>query len=217
MHYEAPGVDKPNFTCPHCHVLTSHGRTDHGYYSGQLTAADPDVVVVLRKCDACQGLSVWRRGRMIDPLATTAPPANPDMPDSVRRCYDEAAKVSALSPRSAAALLRLGVQQLCIERGEKGKNINDDIKSLVQKGLSPLVQQSLDSVRVIGNNAVHPGQIDVDDPNVVSVLFGLLNVIVEQLISTPKHIQSVYDSLPQSDRDNIAKRDGAAPKQNTAP
>ena len=41
--------------------------------------------------------------------------------------------------------------ETCGHLGESGKNINDDIAALVKKGLNLMIQQSLDVVRVIGN------------------------------------------------------------------
>src|SRR5690348_4056488 len=88
------------------------------------------------------------------------------------------------SPRGAAALLRLAIQKLCIELGEPGKNLNTDIGSLFRKGLPVTVQQALDAVRVIGNEAVHPGQIDfADTPEITGTLFNLVNFIAEKMIS----------------------------------
>jgi Domain of unknown function (DUF4145) len=134
---------------------------------------------------------------------------NPDLPESVRRDYDEASTILDLSPRGAAALLRLGIQVLCRHLGEKGKNINDDIASLVRKGLDERVQQSLDVVRVVGNNAVHPGQVDLrDDRATAERLFGLVNLIAEIMISRPKHVKEMYESLPEDARKAIEKRDG---------
>ena len=130
------------------------------------------------------------------------------MPADVRQDYDEAARIIAQSPRGAAALLRLAVQKLCIDLGGKGRKIDDDIKMLVSKGLLPLVQQSLDVVRVTGNNAVHPGQIATDDPEVAASLFPLVNIIVEQMISAPKQIAALYGGLPEGARAAIEKRDG---------
>ena len=42
-------------------------------------------------------------------------------------------------------------------------------------------------------------------------LYALLNLIVEQVITRPKHIGGLFFLLPQSKREAIAKRD--APKQ----
>jgi hypothetical protein len=122
--------------------------------------------------------------------------------------YEEAAGIMVKSPRAAAALLRLAVQKLCKALGEKGKDINDDIGNLVKQGLPIQVQQSLDAVRVIGNNAVHPGEINADNPAAVALLFGLLNVIVDRMITQPKKIQEIYGALPPKILDGISKRDG---------
>ena len=87
------------------------------------------------------------------------------MPNSVKQLYNEAALISNKSPRAACALLRLAVDKLCLELGETDRDINKNIGALVKRGLSQDVQQALDIVRVVGNKAVHPGQIafDVDD------------------------------------------------------
>lgn len=144
---------------------------------------------------------------MVFPTAGIAPPPNPDLPEPVLNIYREAASISALSPRGAAALLRLAIQILCKELGEAGENINSDIGSLVKKGLPVAVQQSLDIVRVTGNNAVHPGQIDTDNQEVAASLFGLLNVICEYMITLPAHVGTLYSGLPAGTLAAIAKRD----------
>ncbi|MER9473535.1 DUF4145 domain-containing protein [Mesorhizobium sp. M0520] len=116
------------------------------------------------------------------------------------------------SPRSAAALLRQAIQRLCRHVGGDGKNINDDIASLVKKVLDPRVQKALDVVRVIGNNAVHPGQIDLkDDRATAAKLFGLVNLIADIMVTQPKHIDAMFEGLPEGARKAIEKRD--APKQ----
>jgi hypothetical protein len=142
-------------------------------------------------------------------IRSEASPANPDLPEDVRRDYDEASTILDLSPRGAAALIRLGIQKLCKELGQPGKNINADIKALVAGGLDPRVQRALDAVRVIGNNAVHPGQIDLrDDRATAESLFRLMNLIAEKMISEPKHVDEVYAALPEDARAAIEKRDG---------
>lgn len=123
---------------------------------------------------------------------------------------EEAASILTQSPRGAAALLRLALQKLCMHLGSKGKNINDDVADLVAKGLPVKVQQALDSVRVIGNNAVHPGQIDTDNPSVAGSLFTLVNLVTDYMISKPNEVAAIYAALPKSAIEAIEKRDGKA-------
>jgi hypothetical protein len=145
---------------------------------------------------------------MFFPDTGNAPFPNPEMPDSVLKLYLEASAVSSKSPRGAAALLRLSIQVLCKELGEEGKNINTDIGNLVKKGLPNIVQQSLDIVRVTGNDAVHPGQIDTDNPSTVGQLFELVNIIVEYMITLPKKVSGIYNGLPADKVKGINNRDG---------
>ncbi len=146
---------------------------------------------------------------MVYPLTGNVEMANSDLPDDIKNDYNEAKNIVNISPRGASALLRLAVQKLCIHLGEKGKNINDDIESLVKKGLPKMMQQALDSVRVIGNNAVHPGTIDLNDKiEIAYSLFGFVNIICEVLISQPKKIQEFYDvNIPEGIKKGIEKRD----------
>ena len=93
--------------------------------------------------------------------------------------------------------------------GEKGENINDDIKALLDKGLPIQVQMAFDFCRVVGNNAVHPGEIDINDsPEVAHHLFEMINFIIEDRITRPKHVHALYQQLPEASRAAIEKRDG---------
>ncbi|MBC2806566.1 DUF4145 domain-containing protein [Rhizobium ruizarguesonis] len=142
------------------------------------------------------------------PVAGEAPPPNPDLPEEIKADYLEASSILHLSPRGAAALVRLCIQKLCIHLQQPGKNINNDIKALVAAGLDERVQKALDAVRVIGNNAVHPGKIDIgDDLGMAQSLFRLLNLVAEKMISEPKHVDEVYALLPPTALAQIAERD----------
>jgi hypothetical protein len=173
---------------------------------------EPVSNLYLSKCYSCGEVAVWIHESLVFPPTMTGPEPNADLPDDVRADYNEARTILALSPRGAAALLRLAIQKLCAALGEKGKNIDDDIASLIKKGLSPIIQQSLDTVRVIGNEAVHPGLIDLrDDIDTATKLFGLVNIIAEQMITNPKHVKELYDKLPEAKRKAIDARDAKRP------
>ncbi|NOT00347.1 MAG: DUF4145 domain-containing protein [Phycisphaerales bacterium] len=208
MPYIAPQSGLKSFTCPHCSVIA---RQYHYYSSGKLDGSQYGVEsqnpVRVSKCEHCEKLALWYFDQLVYPNRGASPPPNPDMPCEVAVDYEEAAGVSTQSPRGSPALLRLAIQKLCIHLGGKGKNINDDIALLMKNGLPQRVQQALDVVRVVGNNAVHPGQIAVDDGEVVAHLFTLVNLIAEYMISMPKKIAGLYDDLPAAARSAIAKRD----------
>jgi hypothetical protein len=157
----------------------------------------------------CHKYSLWRKEIMVYPSTGGVPMPNNDLPEDIIADYEEARVILSMSPRGAAALLRLCIQKLCKHLGEEGKNINTDIGNLVKKGLPQRVQQSLDIVRVIGNNAVHPGQIDFSDsPETASTLFGLINIVADIMITQPKEIDKLFNSLPENQLKSIAARDG---------
>lgn len=163
-------------------------------------------------CFSCKELAIWVGKRMVYPATQLqGPHPNEDLPEDIKADFQEARRIVGESPRGAAALLRLCVQKLCKALGESGDDINKDIGALVKKGLSPLVQKALDTVRVIGNESVHPGTIDLRDNHETAIaLFGLVNLIAEQQISNPKHVQALYETLPAKKLDGISHRD--APK-----
>lgn len=201
--YYEPELKAKSFNCPHCGVYAqqkwSFARLEDSIYSETVNWSI---------CNHCGNYTIWFRDKLIYPLLGEAPIPHEDMPNDVKIDYEEARAIVSSSPRGAVALLRLAVQKLCKHLGEKGKNINEDIKQMVAKNLSPDIQKSLDIVRVIGNNAVHPGQIDVNDNREIAIaLFGLINEIVENKITRPKRIDDIYDSLPESSKKQIEERD----------
>jgi hypothetical protein len=198
-----------SFNCPYCnafaaqlwiHVFTQF-PTSNPFEEGSRPFH-------MSKCAHCKSVATWHKGIMLVPDISVSPQPHEDMPLAVIPDYEEARSVLQRSPRSAAALLRLALQKLCIELGEKGENINEDIKQLVSKGLPVEVQQALDIVRVVGNEQVHPGELDVrDDPSIALELFKLINFIVEDRITRPKSIGRLYSRLPDSKLDGIKRRD----------
>jgi len=163
----------------------------------------------MSRCYACEGFSVWIKGKLIWPSYTTKVEPHPDIPGAIKDDFIEAASIVEMSPRGSAALSRMIIQKLLGELGEKGDNINEDIGSLVKKGLEVEIQRALDVVRVVGNNAVHPGKIDLkDDAGIALALLQLINLVVERRISTQKRIDEMFANLPAGAREQIEKRDG---------
>lgn len=168
--------------------------------------------VHLSSCFVCEKVAVWVDGRVRFPAANAeVAEANSDLPADIRRDYAEAAEVALASPRAAAALLRLAIQKLCSHLVERDGDINEMIGELVKRGLNPLIQQALDVVRVIGNEAVHPGELNLrDDKMTATQLFGLVNLIAEAMITQPKHVMALYGSLPPTKLAGIEQRNAKA-------
>ena len=218
--YTAPEFKKEAFNCPHC------GAFAHM----QWVSYEPNVYY-RAICAHCKKDGLWRvtqiipygvdyrakEGEMLYPDFGSAPLPAEDMPEDVKKDYEEAAQIFAKSPRGAAALLRLGLQKLCIHLGEEGKNINTDIRSLVKKEvLSGQVIKVADTLRIIGNNAVHPGQIvDEDFDKVAGKMFNLINAIVEETITKPKMWNNLYEQMPENARNAAEAQDKKALESKT--
>ncbi len=212
MKYIAPNKDLKAFTCPHCHAYAQMDFDTHEFEEDDILVGTTDYgnmrTLTIARCCSCGEKIIWLNEQYIYPELQPIE-ANADMPKVVNQLYEEAGLICAKSPRAACALLRLAIDRLCNELGESDRDINKNIAALVEKGLSVEVQQALDIVRVVGNKAVHPGQIafDVDSIDTAMTLFELINIIVDRLISQPKHIASIFDKLPDSVKDAVQKRD----------
>lgn len=208
MDYVAPKFEAKGFNCPHCQAYAfqrwsaiSHGLPMSNHRGPLLMHYNVSL------CDKCEAPSFWRNGMLIYPLSSIAPPPS----DDIAQDYNEARNVLAISPRSSAALLRLVVQKLCGHLGQHHRTIDEDIAALVGEGLPRLVQQALDSVRVIGNNAVHPGELDLrDDQATALALFKAVNLIVQHTITAQREMEELYNTLPEGARQRIDRRDHRA-------
>ena len=219
--YYPPQHNSLKFHCLHCQVDAQQRWSDRFRYPDYVrevyaTQDDPptynnvyigDDNVEVSLCSHCESPTLWTAEKIIYPLTGMFPPANEDLPNNVKAIYDEASAIANQSPRAAAALLRLALQVLLEHIGRTG-NLNTNIKKLVKEGLDLQIQQALDIVRVTGNHAVHPGEIDFDETTDVQGLFDLVNIITEDFITRPKRVQKFYEKLPEKEKEKIKERDG---------
>lgn len=218
--YVAPSFQSNRFHCPFCRAF-AHQTWKPLYVKVPMKGSSPGVPIrmgyselkslCLSECFSCKRCAIWFGCFMIHPVESTAPMPHEDLPQDIAVDYLEARNILSQSPRGAAALLRLAIQKLCKHLGEPGNNLNDDIGSLVSKGLPFDVKQALDIVRVTGNNALHPGEMDVtNDPEIARKRFDLVNLIVREMITRPREIAALHDSLPDGAKKAIADRDSTA-------
>lgn len=204
--YKEPQFEETAFNCPFCNAFANQ-NWKVASINGRVWENLDNTWICF--CSHCGEYSIWHEKKMIYPDFQGVELPNNDLAKEVKTDYLEASSIFQKSPRGAAALLRLAIQKLCIQLGEKGNNLNIDIGNLVKKGLPAKVQQSLDALRVIGNEAVHPGQLDLkDDVQTARSLFKLVNFIAEKMITEPKEIDLIYGKIPENSKKQIEERDG---------
>ena len=213
--YINPELYKKVFTCSFCggnnqHNWGLYSRSSINLWAGQ----HPSPYIKVEKklatsvCEVWHNFTLWLDGKQIYPLNSGIEEPNIDMPENIKNLYLEARDVYPISKKSSAALLRLALQLLCKDLGEEGKNINTDIANLVKKGLPEIVQQALDTVRITGNQAVHPGELNLDENvDLVESLFWILNFIIEETYSKKRKMNELYNKLPKNLLEAIEKRD----------
>lgn len=196
--------------CPYCHVYAQFDWS----VQQKLNSKPKEYRLIVAKCNSCHLDSVWFQNLQSKeeilmfpdyPSGLDAP--NSDMPNNIQQIYIEAAKVLKDSPRASAALSRLAIDQLT-QQFSSESSLDTRIADLVSKGLSSKLQKAFDIVRIVGNNAVHPGEIDLkDNQEMAKSLLRLLNMITDNLITQPNQIDKFYNSLPERQLKHIEKRD----------
>ncbi len=213
----SPQFGKTAFHCPRCGVYADQcwslfGASGHlgvGLYNAKPFKTYDFEDFAVSCCGHCGEICVWYDEKLIFPKAMVVESPNEDLPEDIKKDYIEAATILQDSPRGAAALLRLCIQKLCKELGQKGKNLNEDIGKMVKQGLSVDIKNAMDLLRVTGDNAVHPGVIDLrDGSEIATELFRLVNFIAEKMITEPKRISAFYEKvMPQGAKDAVVRRD----------
>ena len=215
--YQPPTYGIDAFNCPHCHAFSamSWGDAKSDWQRSNYSASVDDVEFAY--CARCHAWSIWLgKEEMLYPKNISVDDANDDLPEGVKQDYIEAASILQDSPRGAGALLRLAIQKLVDSLVDGEDDLNKKIGTLVGRGLDDKIKKALDIVRVIGNEAVHPGQIDLNDsPQIVRQLFKLVNIIGQKMITEPKELDEMYSLLPAEKKAGIDARDKKAKEVST--
>lgn len=231
--YIPPKYGEAGFNCPNCSMYSHQDWTEilstglRSQLKSGLQRKSPVIANgihvnnyhienegAISKCYQCNKPAYWIKGILVYPRISQVPSSNPDMPENVKKIYEEAREISSLSPRASAALLRLALEKLLPQVGAKEAKIDKMIGELVGNGIPKEVEKALDGMRVIGNEAVHPGTIDIqDNPDIASALFKLLNFIVDRMITQKKDIEEIYDLIPESKLQGITDRNKNAVKE----
>lgn len=147
-------------------------------------------VFLLQICEACKKLNIRdiESNKLLYPVKSDVAPPNKDMPENIKEIYNEATMIYNNSLRAALALLRLGLELLCDEVGYSSGKLYSRIEKLAEDGvIDDDIKYIAHGVRGLGNDAIHPKQIgDTATKEEVEIVFDLLNMITEELITKPR-------------------------------
>lgn len=231
-----PKFNESPFTCPHCQVIAQmrffipseiknfifnnlHNleQDRDAYLTENVSNRINDIRELAKSyetyantfcvCQNCYKISIWVDEKIVYPKPRLTPLPNEDLPDEIKADYEEASAIVQDSPRGACALLRLALQKLMIHLGED-RNLDEAIQSLIDKNkIDGTLQKALDSVRAMGNNAVHPNELDIKDNHDIAItLFKIVNYIAEKILSDKKQINEIYELLPENTKRENRKK-----------
>jgi hypothetical protein len=118
------------------------------------------------RCYICKGFTVWVRDRLVFTIKGNEPldiieadfrQVEEDVQahgedEEVSEDFEEAAAILNKFPRGAAALTRVCIQNMMPLLKQTGKNLDENISSLVRKGLEVEIQQAMDVLQVVLNS-----------------------------------------------------------------
>lgn len=148
--------------CPHC----GHFGTFLGVHA-ESTAITPNgqsYGIGAKMCpnDKCKGQIFFIKHLQSDELVRiypteTIPFDKENIPDGVLAAFEEALKCHSENCFIASAIMiRKTLEEICHERGAKGKNLKDRLKELGSKIVMPHeLLMGLDELRLLGNDAAH--------------------------------------------------------------
>ncbi|MCR8697523.1 DUF4145 domain-containing protein [Campylobacter sp. LMG 7929] len=213
--YIKPFFKGKAFNCPHCRAYSSMQWDDflERNILNTITIKQVEGYSFFEStCYLCKRSVIWylkdENPKIFFPREVAIPPEE-NMPENVKEIYEEASLVLGDSPRASCALLRLALQELMkylkeniqIYNGLKNRNINEDIKEIINIGnfyqeQKESLEEAMNSIRLIGNKASHPSELDINDNSeIANILFEMINFIVGEIITKPKEREERLNKL----------------------
>ncbi|EAI0797561.1 DUF4145 domain-containing protein [Campylobacter jejuni] len=169
--YYPPVFRQDSFHCPHCNVY-SHIKWEDTC----LDFYHVEYLCSIAFCNHCKKYSIWlnETKEMLYPKTINVPLPNEDLKENIKQIYNEAAIILNDSPRAACALMRLALQELMKELGEKGKDLASDILNLKNKGLDEQIIKACE---------------------IAYCLFETINLIAEKLITQKIKTEKLFNKI----------------------
>lgn len=207
---EQPKPRRHVLFCPHCgnktgQVLLCSQQYEQKFYSvSSAEESDHSSQYNVVKCETCSEVLLYTE--LLEPgfphesvfgdLVYPKPIARMgSVPDNVRKIFLEAQRVKAISPIAFVVLARRLLEEICIDKGLKGKTLYDNLKALAKRGeLPPVTAEASDLVRLIGNAGAHASATQVTVPDTWAIE-EFIRVVLEYVYVAPAQIEEFKKRL----------------------
>jgi hypothetical protein len=199
--------------CPHCgnvapqQLVHSQRFWTYGYrMDGTKTEPELECAYFVASCETCHEVLVYlaegyipedkhfSESDLVWPDAGFLPPS---VPEKVRSCYEEAARIKNLAPNAFAVQVRRTLEAICEDRGATKGPLHKSLKDLAARGhIPPVLAEMTDVLRLLGNIGAHAAEQTVK-PGHVRVIDEFLRAIVEYVYVAPSKIRKFRETLAQ--------------------
>jgi hypothetical protein len=199
--------------CAHCGntsiqtILCEHPYKDK-YYSESGESNEYHALYILAKCETCSEVTLYSKDTELgidedtvfgSRLFPPSPARMAGVPANVRMIFEEAERVKRISPIAYAVLTRRLLEEICLEKGLKGKTLAKNLDELAKKGdVPPVIAEATSLLRLIGNAGAHASDKKITVPQVWAI-GQFVSVVLEYLYIAPQRIKEFKSSFASAD------------------
>ncbi len=215
------------FACRHCGNKTSHGLiylhsvdVPLGIYDPEGTPMDAADYFFLFECKTCRGISLKEvfseeldmgsNGYEIpfdniDYLYPSSQSLNDAIPKGLILVIKEANKVKLISPMAYLILVRKILDELCKERGIKGKNLEKKLIKLVQlEKLPDIFGDASNNLRLLGNIGAHESKVEINNED-IQLVEEFIFALIEYIYVMPSKLRKLNEALKKQVKVDVPK------------
>lgn len=201
------GVIQKVAFCPHCgnrapqRLLVKHDYRhpyDRSFHEdGNVYSEEDSSTYFVAACETCNEILLYNHYTWkvsaenflhADLVYPEGIELDKSVPDRVRACYAEAARIRKTAPNAYAVMIRRALEALCEDRGTKKGRLQDGLSELVARGEIPALLAEVASVlRALGNTGAHNSDKSVA-LDLIWLIDELFRTVLEYVYIAPKRL-----------------------------
>lgn len=212
------------FLCRHCGNKSSHTEIcfhsidevietayDMNFEKHNITVSE---YYILFECQTCHGVSLKEvfseeldfdqeiPYERINYLYPTAKTFDKEIPEGLFSIITEAQKVKSLSPLAYVILVRKVLEEICKDKGIKGKNLKESLNRLVHDlELPEVFKNATDKLRIFGNLGAHASEITIGKDEILLIEEFLFS-LVEYIYILPSKLKKLDSALIENQKNH---------------